>query len=64
MKKEIKKFLNLLELKVNEFISDSKEHIIKKYKEMLLQHTLIELYFDEIIYSKIEKNIISIQNEI
>ena len=31
---------------------------------MLLQHTLIELYFDEIIYSKIEKNIISIQNEI
>ena len=64
MKKKIKKFLNLLELKVNEFILDSKEHIIKKYKEMLLQHTLIELYFDEIIYSKIEKNIISIQNEI
>ena len=64
MKKEIKKFLNLLELKVNEFILDSKEHIIKKYKEMLLQDTLIELYFDEIIYSKIEKNIISIQNEI
>ena len=64
MKKEIKKFLNLLELKVNEFILDSKEHIIKKYKEMLFQDTLIELYFDEIIYSKIEKNIISIQNEI
>ena len=60
MKKEIKKFLNLLELKVNEFILDSKEHIIIKYKEMLLQDTLIELYFDEIIYSKI----ISIQNEI
>ena len=56
--------LNLLETKVDEFILDSKDYIIQRYKTMLETDTSIQLNFNELIYGKIEENIISVQNDI
>ena len=44
--------LNLLETKVDEFILDSKEYIIKHYKSMIEAYISKELYFNELINKK------------
>lgn len=62
--KRNKEVFQLPELKANEFILDSKEHIIKQYKEMLLQDTSIEIIFWWNNLFENKKNIILIQNEI
>ena len=59
-----KQVLNLLEVKVNEFIVDSKEYIIKHYKYMIETDIFIESNFNELINKKIKENMNFVQNEI
>ena len=56
--------LQLLEEEVNNFIVNSKEFLINKYKSFLITDLSIELSFNEIINNKIKTNFNSVQLEI
>ena len=59
-----KQVLDLLETKVDEFIVDSKEFIIRRYKTMIETDASIESNFNELIIDKIKQNINLVQDEI
>ena len=59
-----KEVLNLLETKVNEFIIESQEYIIREYKSMIETDLSIELNFNELIYRKVKENINLVQDEL
>ena len=58
-----KEVLDLLNKKVNEFIEDSKEFLIGKYKEFFKNDVSIEHSFNEIIYNEIIEILYSLEND-
>ena len=58
------KILELLDITINDFINDSKNHIIRKYLSYFKADTSIGLAFNEDIKKKIDENLNKIINEI
>ena len=56
--------LNLLEVKIEEFIEESKKEIIKHYISRFDNETILITYFDQKIMKMIEDNLMDISNDL